>query len=835
MRKLWLLLILAIGGACGHAQAPPQANVLTYCTASNGTVAICPSGTSDTITNLYPQGAVVTYCISTNGALVPCPPGGGSSSGISGSGTPSFLPLFSGSTAVGNSSVTDDGTTVGTTENLQGVNVLEPQSLGVPAHMGLLQSSLTPPLSNSPVGYASWTHAIHFGTSITFGDDSGTGGLGALCTGISTDKCDTSLNDVALGIPLANKLNYGVPGYFQADITNTVFNHYSPTLASGLTTYVTMESGDNENQLERNSPGAYSAVYEMAVGAAVTWLDTPLENKSVGSAWILTSGFAADTTYASANGVSSTTNASTISSGTFTINNSYTPVIIWYDQLQTNGGTATYTVYDVTASTADRTGTITFTPAVGFGGSAGTTHSPGFIIVAPFVTSALFGHTFQVNFTVTSATSASNIVRLLAVGTGPNYVYQNFSNWTPNVWVADAHMLANDLFSQSTASFQGFMKAELWSLKQQGFPFTFDEMQNALNGQVADYGLQTGATCTNFGATSPCVDYPHPNAAGHAKRSAIWLGPGTYVLSPQNPNITLNAIPLTAGSAIIDPFNSPYGLAAPNSTQTLTCLQDVVSSSSTITLTLPTAVCNPNSNGAGKSMLIRNGAPNNILSVTSVNSTTVTIGGLGWIWVTQQNSGAWISIAQSPPYSLLGDMEFGTSTAGAATRLAGPTAGAGTYFLSNIATTTAAVAPTWTNAATYLASPPAIGGTASAAGSFTTLSGSTSTASPIFQSTGTKFTIIAGSCAAATSLVGGASSGKFNLGTVTGLCTATITIGGATGFTANNGYSCHANDETSSAGNTGLFFNSNTATTATLTVPATAVTGDFIDFACTAY
>lgn len=79
MRKLWLLLILAIGGVCSHAQAPPQANVLTYCTASNGTVAICPSGTSDTITNLYPQGAVVTYCISTNGALVPCPPGGGGS------------------------------------------------------------------------------------------------------------------------------------------------------------------------------------------------------------------------------------------------------------------------------------------------------------------------------------------------------------------------------------------------------------------------------------------------------------------------------------------------------------------------------------------------------------------------------------------------------------------------------------------------------------------------------------------------------------------------------------------------------------------------------------
>lgn len=76
MRKLWLLLLLAFGGACSHAQAPPQANVLTYCTASDGTIAICPSGTAGASTTLYPQGSVVTYCLSTQGSIVPCPPGG---------------------------------------------------------------------------------------------------------------------------------------------------------------------------------------------------------------------------------------------------------------------------------------------------------------------------------------------------------------------------------------------------------------------------------------------------------------------------------------------------------------------------------------------------------------------------------------------------------------------------------------------------------------------------------------------------------------------------------------------------------------------------------------
>lgn len=658
---------------------------------------IAPTGTCPNIAGTFTNsqwafGAdeSISYCANTTGSTWQVYTG----SGVPGGSTNSIQ--FKNGTAFGGSS----SATVNSSGTLTASSLLETQSLGSPAKVGLLQSSLTPPLSNSPVGYASWTHAIHFGTSITFGDDSGTGGFGALCSGISTDTCDTSLNDVALGIPLANKINYGVPGYFQCDITNTVFNDYSPTIASGLTTYVTMESGDNENQGQRNNPGAYAAVYESCIGSAVTWLDTPLESKTVGSAWTLTSGWSSDTTYAAANGVSSTTNASAISSGTFTLNNSFTPIVIWYDQIQGNGGVANYAVFDVTAGTTDRTGTITLSPAAAFGGSAGTTHAPGFVIIAPFATTANYGHTFQVNFTVTSATSASNIVRLLAVGTGPDFVYQNYANWTPNVWVADAHILANDIFGQSTASFQGFMKTELWNLKQSGFPFTFDEMQNSLNGQAADYGLITGTTCTAAGAASPCIDYPHPNASGHAKRSSIWLGPGTYVLSPPQVTYTttLNGVAFPTNAAnIVDPFNSPYGLALPNTTQTLTCSQDVIDASNAITLTLPSTVCNPV--GAGKSMLFKNGGSTTVLSITPVNGGTLSLAALGWAWVTQLSNGAWVSMPQGPPYSILGDLEY-AATNGAPAKLAGPTAGAGTYFLADVPTGSTAVAPTWINTST---------------------------------------------------------------------------------------------------------------------------------------
>ena len=68
-------------------------------------------------------------------------------------------------------------------------------------------------------------------------------------------------------------------------------------------------------------------------------------------------------------------------------------------------------------------------------------------------------------------------------------------------------------------------------------------------------------------------------------------------------------------------------------------------------------------------------------------------------------------------FTTLGDTDYG-GAAGVSTRLAGPTVN-GTYVLSEVVSASAAVAPTWTNLATYLAAPPAIGGTTPGAGTFT--------------------------------------------------------------------------------------------------------------------
>lgn len=91
-------------------------------------------------------------------------------------------------------------------------------------------------------------------------------------------------------------------------------------------------------------------------------------------------------------------------------------------------------------------------------------------------------------------------------------------------------------------------------------------------------------------------------------------------------------------------------------------------------------------------------------------------------------------------------------------------------------------------------------------------------------STGTTFTI---SGCSATGATGGAQAGKFTSGTA-GTCTVTITINGATGAVAPNGWSCWANDETT----TSDAMHETGSTTTTVTLSGTTASSDVIDFGC---
>jgi hypothetical protein len=96
-----------------------------------------------------------------------------------------------------------------------------------------------------------------------------------------------------------------------------------------------------------------------------------------------------------------------------------------------------------------------------------------------------------------------------------------------------------------------------------------------------------------------------------------------------------------------------------------------------------------------------------------------------------------------------------------------------------------------------------------------------------YESGGTKFT--ASGCSNSTT-VGGATAGQFASGT-TGTCTVVITMNGATGFTASNGWACRANDLTTPSN----LISQTGSTTTTCTIQGTTVSGDTINFSAIAY
>lgn len=98
-----------------------------------------------------------------------------------------------------------------------------------------------------------------------------------------------------------------------------------------------------------------------------------------------------------------------------------------------------------------------------------------------------------------------------------------------------------------------------------------------------------------------------------------------------------------------------------------------------------------------------------------------------------------------------------------------------------------------------------------------------------FASTGTKFTT---SGCSVSSTTGGGTAGTFTLGANS--CTVVITMNGATGLAAANGWSCTAHDKTTIAD---LISgeSSSTTTTASIVIPVTAGSTDVISFSCAGY
>ncbi len=158
-----------------------------------------------------------------------------------------------------------------------------------------------------------------------------------------------------------------------------------------------------------------------------------------------------------------------------------------------------------------------------------------------------------------------------------------------------------------------------------------------------------------------------------------------------------------------------------------------------------------------------------------------------------------------------------------------------------IPTLTASNAWTITNLSTlYIDGPPVAGSGVTASNTYAlhVNAGNSNFGGAIYDSTkiqspgiisggGTKFT--ASGCSNSTT-VGGSTAGSFASGT-TGTCTVVVTMNGATGLAAPNGWACAANDLTTTADT----IKQTASSTTTATLSGTTVSGDVINFTCTGY
>ena len=320
----------------------------------------------------------------------------------------------------------------------------------------------------------------------------GTGVWGSfLTTGKTIVNFGDSITNGALASPTANSYaslvdadsgavatNSGANGAMACDMGQTqVWGNTNPSLTSSA--LYTMMVGTNE--VVYKGTGAYEPVYQSCHQADLAWLAVPSDYKVFAqNAGCSTTGtWANATTYQSGIGRSSTTSGSTL---TCPITTTGGPIYVWYNRVDGNGGTFTYAV-DGGAATAVNAFT---SPAIAT--NNGGTQGLGLLRIT-----GLAAGSHSVVFTVTSATSGSNVVHVFALGTPPGLSYASQNT----VFSAGVPKQQADASAAATTQYNALAKADADLLAGDGLPVRFVDVQAYLN-LATDYG-----------------DPLHPNNLGH--------------------------------------------------------------------------------------------------------------------------------------------------------------------------------------------------------------------------------------------------------------------------------------------------------------------------------
>lgn len=321
-------------------------------------------------------------------------------------------------------------------------------TIGLFALVGLL---LAPAVMGRPA-HGGGVNPYAFTTIITSGD-SNTQGVGL-----------SSPSTQAYPVLLANARhltlnNLGITSTQACDNTQTasgVFVNMTGSVSTpSLTnkTIYTIMFGTNDANAE--GAGSYEAVYNSCHMANITWLAVPDSSKVNAQSCTKAGTWTNDTSPVTGFGVNSTINASTL---TCSITTQGHPLYIWYQVTDGNGGVFTYSV-DGGAP-------------VSLNGATSPALATQLAITSGMVVERVTGLSAAVHsvvFTVTSATSGSNAVRIWALGSAPGAAYAN----RMTTIVGGVMRLQGDLKASDTLAYNGDAAALVTTLAGDNLPVFF--------------------------------------------------------------------------------------------------------------------------------------------------------------------------------------------------------------------------------------------------------------------------------------------------------------------------------------------------------------------------
>lgn len=268
--------------------------------------------------------------------------------------------------------------------------------------------------------------------------------------------------------------NRGISGYYCSNmVSDQIFPNENPTEKNQTVYSILIGTNDANNK----GLGAWEDIYKNCLGAGASWLAIPTTSKVFGqdAGNTPTGSWSNDNTYQTGIGLKSHTSGDSLSVPITTYGG---PLYIWHRLVDGGGG-----VFEVQVDGGTPLSVDCFTSPLMGGDSVGMVRIPDI---------AAGSHTVLI--TLTSATSAGNIVSVLGVGTVP----QNVHYKCPKVFVGGVLRQASDANASITSGYNDDSFDVISELNLDGLSVYFVNVRNYVN------------------TTTDMNDALHPNTTGHS-------------------------------------------------------------------------------------------------------------------------------------------------------------------------------------------------------------------------------------------------------------------------------------------------------------------------------